>query len=100
MANAVGYLVFAALMVTPLEIASDFRWLIRAALIGFTLATIVGWLMFGARYWLGYLDKGIELALIALLVLEMLRYDGGPLGVARKSRDLCVTALRRMAGTR
>jgi hypothetical protein len=40
--------------------------------------------MFGARYWLGYLDKGIEIALISLLTVEMFRYDGGPAGIFRR----------------
>jgi len=96
MANAVGYLVFAAAMIAPLAIASRYRWLIRAALIVFVLATIGGWLMFGARYWLGYLDKGIEIALIALLGIEMIRSDGGPVSVARRAYDLGLATLRRL----
>ena len=98
LANAVGYLVFAAAMVAPLAIASRYRWLIRAALIVFAVATIGGWLMFGARYWLGYLDKAIEIGLIALLAVEMVRYDGGPLNVARQAYDLGLTTLRRVLG--
>jgi hypothetical protein len=98
LANAVGYLVFAAAMVAPLAIASRYRWLIRAALIVFALMTIGGWLMFGARYWLGYLDKAIEIALIALLFVEMLRYDDGPMAVARRALDLGMSVLRRLTG--
>ena len=40
MANAVGYLVFAAAMIAPLAIASRYRWLIRAALIVFVIAVL------------------------------------------------------------
>lgn len=98
MANAVGYLVFAVAMIAPLAIASRYRWLIRAALIVFALMSIGGWLMFGARYWLGYLDKAVEIALIALLFAEMLRYDGGPLAVARRGAELGLTLLRRVTG--
>jgi hypothetical protein len=94
MANAVGYVVLAVAMVAPLAIADKYRWLIRAALVGFTLATILGWVMFGARYWLGYLDKGLEVVLIALLVIEMMRYDGGPANVLRRLIDLGVTVVR------
>lgn len=97
-ANAVGYLVFAVAMVAPLDLASRYRWLIRVALVLFALATIGGWLMFGARYWMGYLDKALEIALIALLVIEMVRYDGGPVSVARQTYGLGVTVLRRLTG--
>ena len=98
--NAVGYLVLAAAMVAPLSIASKYRWLIRAALIVFALATIGGWMMFGARIWLGYLDKGIELVLIALVFVEMMRYDGGPLAVAQRGWALAMSILRKFTGRR
>ena len=81
--NAVGYTVLALAMVLPGPVAR-IRWLIRYALIGFTFATIVGWLMFGARFDLAYLDKGIEVALIGLLLIESWVIDGGPLAVARR----------------
>ena len=100
MANAVGYLVLAAAMVAPLAIASRYRWLIRAALIVFALVTIGGWMMFGARYWLGYLDKGIEVVLIVLLFVEMWRYDGGPVAVAQRGWALATSILRRLTGRR
>ncbi|MEP7379679.1 MAG: hypothetical protein ABI725_08990 [Chloroflexota bacterium] len=98
LANAVGYLVLAAAMVAPLGIASRYRWLIRAALIVFTLATIGGWMMFGARIFLGYLDKGIELVLIAVLFVEMMRYDGGPIAVAQRGWELATSILRKLTG--
>ena len=98
MANAAIFVVFAALMALPLDVASRWRWLIRAALIGFTLGTIGAWVMFGARYWLGYLDKGIEIALIALLFIEMFRYDGGPVAVAKRAWQLGMTAMHRLTG--
>jgi hypothetical protein len=98
MANAAIYLVFALLMILPLDVASRHRWLIRAALILFTTATITGWVMFGARFWLGYLDKGVEIVLIALLGLEMVRHDGGPAVVARRAWHLGVEALHRLTG--
>jgi hypothetical protein len=96
--NAAGYLVLAAAMVAPLALASKYRWLIRAALIVFTLVTIGGWMMFGARIFIGYLDKAIEVALIALLFVEMWRYDGGPLAVARRGWELGMGILRRLTG--
>lgn len=98
MLNALGYVVLGLAMIAPLTIASHYRWLIRAALIVFALATIGGWLMFGARYWLGYLAKGIELGLIVLLFVEMLRYDGGPVAVAQRGWALALSVLRRLTG--
>ena len=85
MANAVGYSVLALAMVVPGPLAR-YRWLIRLALIGFAAVTIAGWLAFGARFDLAYLDKGIEVALIGILLVEQWRSDGGPAGVYRLVR--------------
>lgn len=98
MLNALGFLVLGLAMIAPLPIASSYRWLIRAALIVFALMTIGGWLMFGARYWLGYLATGIEIGLVALLFVEMLRYDGGPVAVAQRGWALAMGVLRRLTG--
>jgi len=97
-ANAAGYFGFAVLMALPLRMASRWRWVIRAALIAFTAATVVGWVLFGARFWLGYLDKGIEVALILLLGVEMVHYDGGPIPVARRAWRMVVNGLHRLTG--
>jgi uncharacterized integral membrane protein len=91
--NAIGYTVLALAMVLPGPVAR-LRWLIRYALIGFTFATIVGWLMFGARFDLAYLDKGIEVALIGLLLIESWVIDGGPLAVARRVVRIAGSVLR------
>jgi hypothetical protein len=98
MANAVGFLVLGLAMIAPLALASRYRWLIRGALIVFALMTIGGWLMFGARYWLGYLATGIEVGLIVLLGIEMLRYDGGPVGAIQKAWALVMSVTRRLTG--
>lgn len=87
MANAAGYAVLALAMVAPGP-ATRYRWLIRLALIGFTAATIGGWVAFGPRFGLAYLDKGIEVALIGVLLIEQWRSDGGPLRVYRRIRGL------------
>jgi hypothetical protein len=83
MANAAGYAVLALAMVAPGP-AARYRWLIRLALIGFTAATIAGWVAFGPRFGLAYLDKAIEVALIGVLLIEQWRSDGGPVGVYRR----------------
>ena len=98
MANAAGFLVLGVAMILPLAVASRYRWLVRAALILFTLATIGGWLMFGARYSTGYLATGIEVALVVLLGIEMLRYDGGPVAVIQKAWALAMSVLQRLTG--
>jgi hypothetical protein len=64
------------------------RWLVRLALLGFTAMTIGGWVLFGARFPLAYVDKAIEGGLVAVLAFEMWRTDGGPIGVARQARRL------------
>lgn len=83
--NAIGYATLAAAMVMPGPFGR-IRWLTRYALIGFTATTIIGWLAFGARFDLAYIDKAIEVALIGLLLIESWVIDGGPLAVARRAR--------------
>lgn len=91
--NAIGYTALAAAMVLPGPLARV-RWLVRYALIGFTAATIGGWVAFGARFDLAYLDKALEVALIGLLLIESWVIDGGPVAVARRARRMAVVALR------
>ena len=81
--NAAGYLVAALAMVVPLAIAVRFRWLVRIGLIGYALATIIGWWLTGPRYDTAYLAKAIEIALIVLLVVEIRAYDGNPIDRVR-----------------
>ena len=93
-ANAVGYTVLAIAMIVPFKLFVRNRWLIRAALAGFTAATIIGWALIGPRFFLAYVDKAIEVGLIALLIVEMFRYDGGPLAVVRRGVNLLLTIAR------
>lgn len=83
--NAIGYATLAAAMVLPGPIGRV-RWLTRYALVGFTATTILGWLAFGARFDLAYIDKAIETALIGLVLVESWVIDGGPLAVLRRAR--------------
>lgn len=87
LANAAGYTVLALAMILPGPIG-QVRWLVRVALIGFAAMTIGGWVLFGTRFPLAYLDKAIEVALIGVVTLELWRSDGGPLGVVRQARRL------------
>ena len=83
-ANAAGYATLGLAMITPLPVAGRYRWLIRIALLGFTGATIGGWLILGARFPLAYIDKGIESLLVGCLVREIYRDDGGFVQVGRR----------------
>jgi hypothetical protein len=83
--NALGYLVAAIALVVRLGIAVRLRWLIRLGLIAYAAMAIVGWLLIGPRYDVAYLAKGIEVALIGLLILDFVRHDGNPLAVVRRA---------------
>lgn len=80
---ALGYLTAAVAMVVPLPIAIRFRWLVRIGLIGYTASVIASWYVMGPRYDVAYLTKAIEIALIGLVALDFVRYDGNPLVVVR-----------------
>jgi hypothetical protein len=75
--NGLAYATLAVALVAPIAMADRFRWLVRLALLGFTTMTIAGWVALGARYDVAYLDKGIELLLISLLLADIRRADGG-----------------------
>jgi hypothetical protein len=75
--NGLAYATLAVALIAPIGIGNRFRWLVRLALLGFTTMTIAGWVAFGARYDVAYLDKGIELVLISLLLADVRRADGG-----------------------
>lgn len=80
--NAIGYATLAAAMLLPSP--ERIRGLVRVGLIGFTGATIVGWYLFGARFELAYIDKAIEVVLVALVALDLWRSDGGPIALVRR----------------
>jgi hypothetical protein len=91
--NAGGYVAFVLAMVLPGPVRR-IRWLVRYGLIGFTAMTIGGWVAFGARFELAYIDKAIEVALIGLLLVESYTVDGSPLAVLRRASREAVAALR------
>jgi hypothetical protein len=71
--NAVGYLGLAFALIVPLGVVSRCRGLVRLALAAYAATTIAAWAVQGPFYSTAYLAKGIEVALIALLVLEAAR---------------------------
>lgn len=70
--NAVGYVGLVGLLYLPLPQLEGRRHLVRWALIGYTALTFVLYFVMNGFFFnpIGYLDKAIELALIALLLLE------------------------------
>jgi hypothetical protein len=71
--NGLGYLTLLAALTLPTPRISDHRSLTRWVLIGYTTLTIFLWILVGARNFIGYADKIIEIVLAALLVLEATR---------------------------
>lgn len=87
--NALGYAGLAGLIVVgaaaPIEIVRRFSWFPRVALAGYTAMTIGGYLVMGPYFTLGFIAKGIELALLAFLALDVIRVYGSPLGLVRSA---------------
>ena len=81
--NAAGYVAAAVAIAAPIALASRFRWFIRIGLAGYALTAIVAWAIMGPYYSTAYIAKGIEIALIALLVVDFVRFDGNPFARVR-----------------
>lgn len=82
--NAMGYLFWATALVAPFAIAGRYRWLIRIGLAAYAATTIVAWAVEGTYYTTAYVAKGIEVALITLLVIDVARHDGNPIDRVRR----------------
>lgn len=70
--NGLGYLALLAALYLPLPQLVPYRNAIRWVLVGYTALTIVLWLIItgGNSTATGYIDKVVELLLIALLLAE------------------------------
>jgi hypothetical protein len=72
--NGLGYLAFLAALFVPLPFLKENRRLVRWAFIGYTILTILAWVVLGDKSWpagaLGYLTKLNEIVLVILLWLE------------------------------
>ena len=66
--NGAGYI--ALLIALYLPQLSRWQRLTRIGLIGYTLLTIVLWVLIGAHTQLAYADKAVEVLLVLALVLE------------------------------
>ena len=69
--NGLGYLTLLAALYLP-QLAR-YRNVVRWVLVGYAALTIFLWILIGARTPIGYIDKAMEVALIALLLLEARR---------------------------
>lgn len=84
-ANAVGYAVLAGLY--ALGTAADgspmgrFTWMPRLALLGFTITTIAAYLVVGPYFTLGWVAKGVEVALVTLVTADIARRYGSLAGI-------------------
>ena len=89
--NGLGYIGLAVLIVVgaaaPVALVERFSWFPRVALMGYTALTIAGYLMMGPYFTLGFIAKGIEVAIVALLVVDVLRVYGSPMGLVRAALD-------------
>jgi hypothetical protein len=59
----------------------------------------VAWAIQGPFFATAYLAKAIEVALIVLLVIDFVRFDGNPIVVARRELRGGVAWLRRLVTT-
>jgi hypothetical protein len=72
--NGLGYLALLAALLSPRM--ARYHVTIRWLLVGYAALTIFLWILFGARSVIGYTDKIIEIALIAVLLLWTRRRNG------------------------
>ena len=89
--NGLGYLGLAALYVigaaAPMPIVRRFSWFPRVALAGYAAMTIAGYLVMGPYFTLGWIAKGIEVALITLIAVDIARVFGSPAGLVRAALE-------------
>ncbi len=82
--NAIGYAALAAALVVsavPHPFVRRFAWLPRVGLAGYAAVTIVAYLVMGPYFSLGWVAKGVEVAIIALLAADLVRLYGSPAGL-------------------
>lgn len=85
--NGIGYATLAAAILVsalaPHPLIARFSWLPRIGLAGFTMTTIVGYLLIGPYFALGFITKAIEAGILSLLALDVIRVYGGMRGMVR-----------------
>lgn len=85
--NAAGYVGLAAAMLltaaVPHPVVQRFAWAPRLGLLAYAAATIVGYVIMGPYFSLGWAAKAIEVAIITLVAAELRHGYGSPAGVLR-----------------
>jgi len=80
--NGLGYVAlgvaYAIGALIPVAIVQRLAWLPRIGLAGYALATIGAYLVIGPYFVLGWITKGIELAIVGLLIADLLFVYGSP----------------------
>lgn len=86
--NAAGYLVLGAAYLVaaamPVPALRRFSWLARVGLAAFASITIIAYLVIGPYFTLGWVTKGIEVAIVMLVIADLL-LGAGPLGTSRRT---------------
>ena len=89
--NAAGYLALAAALVAaatiPHPLVRRFGWMPRIALAAYTVVTIVGYVVMGPYFVLGWVTKAIEVAIVTLVAADLIRLHGTPGGLRRAIAD-------------
>src|SRR5687768_4548144 len=74
--NGAGYLALGAAYLVaaavPIPTVRRFGWLPRAGLAAFAAVTIVAYLVIGPWFTLGWVTKGIEVAIVLLVIADLL----------------------------
>ena len=96
--NGFGYLALAGAYLigaaAPISIVERFSWLPRIALAGYAVVTIGAYLLTGTYFALGWITKGIEVAIVGLVAVDLLRAFGDPDGL----RTAVIRSLTQRAG--
>ena len=89
--NALGYLAlgtaYSVAIFLPIPSVQRFAWLPRIGLAAYTLVTIGAYLVMGPFFSTGWIAKGIEVAIVALLVADMVGAYRTPQGLWRAATE-------------
>ena len=89
--NAAGYLAlggaYLVAALAPVPAIRRFAWLPRLGLAAFASVTIVAYLVVGPYFTLGWLTKGIELAIVTLVIADLLLDTDAGRGTRRPARS-------------
>jgi hypothetical protein len=74
--NAAGYLAlgvaYLGAAILPIEVVRRFSWVPRVGLAAFASVTIIAYLVIGPHFTLGWVTKGIEAAIVMLVIADLL----------------------------